>query len=172
MPPVRTYAPGELVQYDLWFPPVDIPVGSGQVARLPVLAMTSGYSRLPAALMIPSRHVEDLISGHWDIFTSWQAVPRTLVWDGEAALSSRRGGKVKLSQEFESLRGTLGVKVVICKPGDPEAKGLVERFNGYLGTSFLPWRRLRPRRTSMTRFMRGSLARRCCARIAGWAAGR
>ena len=126
-----TYAAGEMVQCDLWFPPVDIPVGFGQVARLPVLTMTSGYSRLPAALMIPSRQVEDLISGHGDIFTSWQAVPRTLVWDGDAALSSRRGGKVKLSQEFESLRGTLGVKVVICKPGDPEAKGLVGRFNGY-----------------------------------------
>lgn len=136
-----TYAPGELVQCDLRFPPVDIPVGFGQVARLPVLTMTSGYSRLPAALMIPSRQVQDLISGHWDIFTSWQAVPKTLVWDGEAALSSRRGGKVTLSPEFESLRGTLGVKVVICKPGDPEAKGLVERFNGYLKTSFLPGRR-------------------------------
>ena len=33
------------------------------------------------------------------------------------------------------------MKVVICKPGDPEAKGLVERFNGYLKTSFLPGRR-------------------------------
>jgi hypothetical protein len=31
--------------------------------------------------------------------------------------------------------------VVICKPGDPEAKGLVERTNGYLERSFLPGRR-------------------------------
>jgi hypothetical protein len=31
--------------------------------------------------------------------------------------------------------------VVICRPGDPEAKGLVERANGYLETSFLPGRR-------------------------------
>jgi transposase len=30
--------------------------------------------------------------------------------------------------------------VVICDPGDPEAKGLVERANGYLETSFLPGR--------------------------------
>jgi transposase len=34
----------------------------------------------------------------------------------------------------------LGAKVVICDPGDPEAKGLVERANGYLETSFLPGR--------------------------------
>ena len=31
--------------------------------------------------------------------------------------------------------------VVICKPGDPEAKGLVDRANLYLETSFLPGRR-------------------------------
>lgn len=31
--------------------------------------------------------------------------------------------------------------VVILKPSDPEAKGLVERANGYLETSFLPGRR-------------------------------
>jgi transposase len=34
----------------------------------------------------------------------------------------------------------LGAKVLICDPGDPEAKGLVERANGYLETSFLPGR--------------------------------
>lgn len=140
-PASRTsYAPGELAQCDLWFPPVDIPVGFGQVARLPVLTMTSGYSRMPGAVMIPTRHAQDLIAGHWDVFTGWGAVPRALVWDGEAALSSRRGGKVKLGDEFEAFRGMLGVKVIICKPGDPEAKGLVERFNGYLETSFLPGR--------------------------------
>ena len=31
--------------------------------------------------------------------------------------------------------------MLICSPGDPEAKGLVERANGYLETSFLPGRR-------------------------------
>jgi hypothetical protein len=34
----------------------------------------------------------------------------------------------------------LGAKIWICDPGDPEAKGLVERANGYLETSFLPGR--------------------------------
>ena len=35
-----------------------------------------------------------------------------------------------------------------CRPADPEAKGLVERANGYLETSFLPGRRSPHRRTS------------------------
>lgn len=34
----------------------------------------------------------------------------------------------------------LGAKVIICKPADPEAKGLLERVHGYLETSFLPGR--------------------------------
>ena len=30
--------------------------------------------------------------------------------------------------------------MVVCRPADPEAKGLVERANGYLERSFLPGR--------------------------------
>lgn len=46
-PASRTdYQPGELVQCDLWFPPVDIPLGFEQVGRPPVLVMVSGYSRV------------------------------------------------------------------------------------------------------------------------------
>ena len=36
----------------------------------------------------------------------------------------------------------LGVKVIRCRPGDPGAKGSVERANGYYGTSFPPGRNL------------------------------
>ena len=43
-------------------------------------------------------------------------------------------------QGRKRFRGTLGAKVIICKPADPEAKGLVERFHDYLETSFLPGR--------------------------------
>lgn len=55
-----SYAPGELAQCDLWFPPVDMPVGYGQVAPLPMLTITSGHSHRPRALMIPERQAEDL----------------------------------------------------------------------------------------------------------------
>ncbi|MGC0407357.1 hypothetical protein [Streptomyces ambofaciens] len=39
-----------------------------------------------------------------------------------------------------AFAGLLGVKFLLCRPRDPEAKGLVERANGYLETSFLPGR--------------------------------
>jgi transposase len=35
----------------------------------------------------------------------------------------------------------LGTKVIICKPGDPETKGLAERLHDYLERSFLRGRR-------------------------------
>jgi transposase len=140
-PASRTsYAPGELAQCDLWFPPVDIPVGHGQVDRPPVLVMASGYSRMLAAIMIPSRKAPDLIAGHWALLQAWGRVPKALVWDNESAVGSWRGGKPRLTDEFEAFRGMLGISVIQCKPGDPEAKGMVERGNGYCETSFLPGR--------------------------------
>ena len=140
-PASRTaYLPGELAQCDLWFPPVDIPVGPGQVDRPPVLVMASGYSRMLTAIMIPSRQAPDLIAGHWALLQAWGRVPRALVWDNESAVGSWRGGKPKLTEEFEAFRGMLGIRVIQCKPGDPEAKGIVERGNRYYETSFLPGR--------------------------------
>jgi transposase len=64
-PASRTaYEPGELAQCDLWFPPVDVPLGHGQVGRPPVLVIVAGYSRVISAVMLPSRQAPDLIAGH------------------------------------------------------------------------------------------------------------
>ncbi|PNG23664.1 IS21 family transposase [Streptomyces cahuitamycinicus] len=134
------YQPGELAQCDLWFPPVDIPLGFGQTGRPPVLVMVAGYSRMITARMLPSRQAADLVSGHWDLLSGWDAVPRALVWDNEAAIGRRREGRGVLGHEFAALAGLLACKVILCRPRDPEAKGLVERANGYLETSFLPGR--------------------------------
>jgi transposase len=140
-PASRTsYSPGELAQCDLWFPPVEVPLGHGQAGKPPVLVMVAGYSRVIAAAMLPSRQAPDLICGHWQLLQRLGAVPRALVWDNEAAVGSWRDGRPKLTAEFEAFRGLLGIRVVQCRPRDPEAKGLVERANGYLETSFLPGR--------------------------------
>lgn len=130
------YQPGELAQCDLWFPPVDIPLGYGQSGRPPVLVIVSGYSRVITARMLPSRQSGDLIDGHWRLLADgWGAVPKMLVWDNEPGV-----GKGRPTSEFAAFAGLLAVKVHLCRPRDPEAKGLVERANGYLETSFLPGR--------------------------------
>jgi transposase len=136
-----TYVAGERVQWDLWFPAVDIPLGFGQVGWPPVLVMAAGYSRVLFAVMLPSRQAADLIAGHWLLLAEHlKAVPRELVWDNESAVGSWRAGRPKLTEDFDAFRGVLGCGVHQCRPGDPEAKGIVERGNGYLETSFLPGR--------------------------------
>jgi transposase len=140
-PATRTeYRAGELAQCDLWFPPVDVPLGFGQVGRPPVLVMVSGYSRIITAVMLPSRQSQDLLAGHWRLLSGWGRVPRALVWDNESAVGSWRAGRPQLTDAMNAFRGTLGIAVIQCRPADPEAKGLVERANGYLETSFLPGR--------------------------------
>jgi len=135
-----TYDPGQRVQCDLWFPPAPVPVGFGHTASPPVLVMVAGYSRMIFAVMVPTRQAEDLIAGHWAVLQAMGRVPAQLVWDNEPAVGSWRAGKPKLADQFEAFRGTLGISVHQCRPRDPEAKGLVERVNGYFETSFLPGR--------------------------------
>lgn len=143
-PASRTsYAAGEIAQCDLWFPPITLPVGFGQVrkpAQLPVLTMVTGYARWLCALLIPSRRAEDLFAGWWQLIEKLGAVPRVLVWDGEGAIGRWRGGRSELTGECQAFRGTLGAKVIVCRPADPEAKGLIERAHDYLERSFLPGR--------------------------------
>jgi transposase len=143
-PASRTaYVAGEIAQFDLWFPSITLPVGSGQsrtAKQLPVLTMVCGYSRWAAAVLIPSRAAEDLFAGWWQLLAGLGAVPRVLVWDGEGAVGRWRGGRSELTAECQGFRGTLAAKVLICRPADPEAKGLVERLHDYLERSFLPGR--------------------------------
>ncbi len=143
-PASRTaYAAGEIAQCDFWFPDIALPAGFGQVrtaTRLPVLTMVTGYSRWLSAVLIPSRQAADLFAGWWRLIEGLGAVPRVLVWDGEGAIGRWRSGKAELTGDCQAFRGTLGTRVVICKPADPEAKGLVERFHDYLERSFLPGR--------------------------------
>ncbi|WP_281906488.1 IS21 family transposase [Phytohabitans aurantiacus] len=130
------YEPGEVAQCDLWFPPLPVPVGAGQERVLPVLAMTCGHSRVTDAVMIPSRRGGDILAGMWEVIAEWGGCPRTLVWDREAAI----GGTGRLSVEAAAFAGTLGVRIRLAPPRDPESKGLVERRNGFFETSFLPGR--------------------------------
>ena len=56
-PASRTvYVAGEIAQCDFWFPPIELPVGFGQVRtakQLPVLTMVTGYARFASAVLVP-----------------------------------------------------------------------------------------------------------------------
>jgi transposase len=143
-PASRTqYVAGDIAQCDFWFPPIELAVGFGQTRtakQLPVLTMVCAYSRWLLAMLLPSRAAEDLFAGWWRLIQQLNAVPRVLVWDGEGAIGRWRGGRAELTAECQAFRGVLAAKVVICRPADPEAKGLIERAHDYLERSFLPGR--------------------------------
>lgn len=130
------HEPGAAAQMDLWFPEPRIPVGFGQAAMLPVLVMTLTFSRFLSAVMLPSRQAGDLLAGMWQLISQVGAVSKTLVWDRESAI----GGKGVVTQAAAAFAGTLATRVVLAPPRDPEFKGMTERNNGYLETSFLPGR--------------------------------
>ncbi len=131
------HRPGEQVQCDLWFPPVDVGLDSRLRGRTPVLVMVAAHSRRIEAVMIPSRRTGDLLAGMWLLLQRFGGVPKRLLWDNEAGIG-RRG---RLADGVSGFCGTLGTKLVQAKPYDPETKGIVERSNQYLETSFLPGRR-------------------------------
>ena len=131
------HPPGEQIQCDLWFPPVRVPLSATETASPPVLVMVASYSRYICAIMLPSRRTCDLVLGMWMLLEGgFGAVPRQLLWDNEAGIG-RHG---KLVTEVAGLVGTLATRLTQARPYDPETKGIVERANRYLETSFLPGR--------------------------------
>ncbi|MDF1532876.1 MAG: IS21 family transposase, partial [ANME-2 cluster archaeon] len=118
----------------------EIPVGFGQTQKLWTVVGVTGFSRLIGGLMVPSRAAHDVLAGMLDVIEGFGAVPRKAVWDQEGCIGRIRGGRQVLTAEYQAFRGTLGMGAVLVGPNDPEAKGVVERANGYLETSFLPGR--------------------------------
>lgn len=135
-----TYRPGELAQWDLWFPEADIPCCYGHNARLPVIVGVAGYSRVIVARMIPSREAPDILLGHFACLCDLGAVPRKGIYDNESAIGRKRDYGTVFTQEFLAFKGALGMGAVILEKGHPERKGVVERSIGYLETSFLSGR--------------------------------
>jgi transposase len=135
------YEPGELAQFDLWQPDVEIPLGFGQADKLWVVTSVSGFSRFDAGWMVPTKAAHDVLSGMLCCFEQLGALPRTAVWDGEGCIGQWRKGVEVFTEDFQRFRGALGIGARLCKPNDPEAKGVVERAHHYFETSFLPGRR-------------------------------
>ena len=131
------YRPGDQVQCDLWFPPVKIPLGSGQC----------GYSAGAGdgGVVLPVHHRDDAaVADHRgpagrDVGAAVGPARR-----GPAPADLGQRGRHRAAQPLAAgvagFCGALATRIVQLKPYDPESKGMVERANGYLETSFLPGR--------------------------------
>jgi len=131
------YRPGEVCQFDVWRPRAEISVGHGQTRRGWVVVACLGYSRAGAGVLVFSTQTEDLLSGIAGCLTRLGALPRTLVWDRQAGIHGHGG---RPSDAFAAFCGQLMVGWRFCEAGDPQAKGAVERLQGYAETNFEPGR--------------------------------
>jgi transposase len=131
------YRPGEICQFDLWEPSREIPVGHGQTRRGWVVMAVLGYSRAGAGALVFSKELPDLVWGMNRCLRTLGGLPGTLVWDREGALHAGGG---RPTEGFAAYLGQLGLGWHFCGPADPEAKGVVERLQGYVETSFEPGR--------------------------------
>jgi transposase len=137
-PPPRTfqrtvYRPGEVCQFDLWEPSAPVAVGHGEQRRGWVVVACLGYSRAGAGALIFSKEIPDLLWGIARCLWSLGGLPDTLVWDRQAGVHARDG---RPTEPFAALCGQLKVGWRFCEPADPQAKGAVERLQGYLETNF------------------------------------
>lgn len=132
------YRPGELLQFDLFEPREPIPVGHGQTRRGFVVTAELGYSRALAGALVFSKQAPDLLWGMGRCLGRLGALPEKLVWDREGAIHAGGG---RPTEEFAAFCGQLAVGWIILDPGDPEAKGLLERSHRFLRTNFEPGRR-------------------------------
>jgi transposase len=132
------YRPGEICQFDLWETAGEVPVGHGQTRKAYVVVACLGYSRAGAGALIFSKQTEDLLFGIGRCLWSLGALPETLVWDRQSGLHATGG---RPTEAFAAFCGQLKVGWHFCQPRDPEAKGAVERLQGFMETSFEPGRR-------------------------------
>lgn len=140
--PARTfqrtvYRPGEICQFDLWQPRAPIPVGHGQTREGWVIVACLGYSRAGAGTLIFSKQTPDLLFGIRRCLWALGALPETLVWDRQAGLHAGGG---RPTTAFAAFCGQLAVGWHFCAKGDPQAKGAVERLQGFMERSFEPGR--------------------------------
>ena len=133
-----SYRPGALLQCDIWQPSREIPVGHGQLRRGYVVVCCLPYSRAGAGTLVFSKEAPDLLCGIARCLTLLGGLPETLVWDREGALHAGGG---RPTDPFAAFLGELRLSWRFLAPHDPESKGVVERLQGYLETSFEPGRR-------------------------------
>jgi len=140
--PARTfqrtvYLPGAICQFDVWEPTAEIPVGHGQTRRGFVVVAGLGYSRAGAGALIFSKQKPELLYGIRRCLWRLGALPQTLVWDRQSGLHAGGG---RPTAEFAAFCGELRVDWRFCEPKDPQAKGIVERLQGFMEQSFEPGR--------------------------------
>jgi transposase len=131
------YRPGEICQFDLWHASNEVPVGHGQTRKGFVVVACLGYSRAGAGAVIFSKEAPDVLWGMARCLWSLGGLPEVLVWDREGCVHAHAGRPTDI---YAAFCGQLKVDWRFCEPADPQAKGAVERLQGFMETNFEPGR--------------------------------
>ena len=131
------YRPGELLQFDLFEPKAEIPVGHGQTRRGFIVTAELGWSRAAAGALVFSKALPDLLWGMNRCLAQLGGLPETVVWDREGAIHA---GKGQPTEQFAAYCGQLAVGWRILAARDPESKGALERTHRFMRSNFEPAR--------------------------------
>ena len=112
--------------------------GTARRRRAWVVVACLGYSRAGAGALVFSKEAPDVLWGMGRCLWSLGALPELMVWDREGCLHAGGG---RPTDVYAGFCGRLPVDWYFCEPGDAQAKGCVERLQGYLETNFEPGRR-------------------------------
>jgi hypothetical protein len=88
-----------------------------------------------AGVLIFSTQTEDLLAGIAGCLERLGGLPRTPVWDRQAGI---HGHACRPSEAFAAFCGRLRIDWHFCEPADPQAKGAVERLQGFAETNLEP----------------------------------
>jgi transposase len=136
-----SYLPGEISQLDWWHTGRQIPVGKGASREAFGLVATLPASAAHAAVFTFARTMADLLAASLGCFERLGGAPEKVVCDNDPGIvRDRVDRRAILHDEVAAFFGALGTKVIVLNPGDPQAKGSVERTNGYFDRSFLSLR--------------------------------
>ena len=124
------YRPGEICQFDLWEPRAEIPVGHGQtpprLGRRRVLGLLARRRRRAGLLQAdpgPAVRASRAACGRSG------RCRETLVWDRQAGLHAHGG---RPTDAFAAFCGAADGRLALLRAGDPQAKGVVERLQGFM----------------------------------------
>lgn len=128
-------APGQQMQADFTL------IHKVGLIRLLVLVCTLGYSRASFVWFTLDETAQTLVTGLRAAFDYFGSVPKEVLFDNAKTIIIARDrygeGQHRWGKELKDLAQECGFVPRVCRPYRARTKGKVERFNGYLKSSFI-----------------------------------
>ena len=109
--------------------------------KLKAFVATLGYSRATDVRFSETERQQDWLDGIEGALQYFDGVPQTILFDNAKCILIERDaygdGQHRWNPAVLNLSKQYGFKLRVCRPYRAQTKGNVERFNGYLKSSFI-----------------------------------